>query len=213
MVVTDCDFQFGGQNGRAVETSDISVTRIRTFIGVDVGRVIRDRLVALQATLGQAGTDVKWVEATNLHVTLLFLGEVEDRQIAQICAMVAETTAAHQSFQLSVERAGCFPTPRRPRILWAGIGNGADALVALHGDLEKPLTKLGYRREERRYKPHITLGRVRSSAPADGLAKALAQQATWKGGETLVRELHVMSSELTSRGPNYTILSRAPLAS
>lgn len=188
------------------------MTRIRTFIGVDVGRAIRDRLATLQGTLTQAGTAVKWVEPENLHVTLLFLGEVEDRQIAKICAMVAESTATHKSFQMSVERAGCFPTPRRPRILWAGIGTGAEALMALHDDLEKPLTKLGYRREERRYKPHITLGRIRGAAPADGLVKALAQQASWKGGETLVRELHVMSSELTPRGPNYTILSRAPLA-
>jgi 2'-5' RNA ligase len=188
------------------------MTRIRTFIGVDVGKAIRDRLIALQGTLGQAGTDVKWVEQANLHVTLLFLGEVEDRQVANICSVVAETTAKHGSFQMSIEGAGCFPTPRRPRILWAGVGTGADALVALHDDLEKPLTKLGYRREERRYKPHVTLGRVRSAAPADGLAKALAQQTSWKGGETLVRELHVMSSELTPRGPNYTILSRASLA-
>jgi len=187
------------------------MTRIRTFIGVDVGKSIRDRLIALQGTLGQAGTDVKWVEPANLHVTLLFLGEVEDRQVAKICAMVAETTANHQSFRLSVEGAGAFPTPRRPRILWAGIGDGADALVALHDDLETPLTKLGYRREGRRYKPHVTLGRIRSTAPADDLARALAQQATWKAGETLVHELHVMSSELTPRGPNYTTLSRARL--
>jgi 2'-5' RNA ligase len=187
------------------------MTRIRTFIGVDVGPAIRDRLIALQGKLGEAGTDVKWVEEPNLHVTLLFLGEVEDRQVAKICTIVAETTAHHQSFRLSVERAGAFPTPRKPRILWAGIGDGAESLMALHDDLEKPLTKLGYRREERRYKPHITLGRIRSAAPADGLARVLVQQAAWKGGETLVHELHVMSSELTSRGPNYTILSRAPL--
>jgi RNA 2',3'-cyclic 3'-phosphodiesterase len=187
------------------------MTRIRTFIAVDVGQLICDRLVALQDKLGQAGTEVKWVEQANLHVTLLFLGEVEDRQVAKICGMVAETAATHESFRLSVEGAGCFPTPRRPRILWAGVGTGADALVALHDDLEKPLTTLGYRREERRYKPHVTLGRVRSAAPADGLARALAEQAKWKGGETLVKELHVMSSELTPRGPTYTILSRAPL--
>jgi 2'-5' RNA ligase len=189
------------------------MSRIRTFIGVDVGPAIRDRLVALQGTLGEAGPDVKWVEQANLHVTLLFLGEVEDRQVAKICTMVAETTANQESLRISVEGVGAFPTPRRPRILWAGIADGAEALVALHDDLEKPLSKLGYRREERRYKPHITLGRIRSAAPADGLARALTQQATWKGGETLVRELHVMSSELTSRGPNYTVLSRAPLGS
>jgi 2'-5' RNA ligase len=189
------------------------MARVRTFIAIDVGKPIRDRLVSLQDNLARAGTQVKWVEPDNLHVTLLFLGEVDMVDLPAICEAVAEGARLHEAFPLTVEAVGCFPNPRRPRVLWAGIGEGVQEVCALHDSLEKPLLQLGcYRREERHYTPHITLGRVRSERPADDLAKALARQAAWKGGETTVREVHVMSSELTPKGPLYTVLSRAKLA-
>jgi 2'-5' RNA ligase len=190
------------------------MSRIRTFIGVDVGKPIRDRLVALQEALARAGTEVKWVEAENLHVTLLFLGEVDDRDVVDVCRVVADCTQKYAPFPMSVETVGCFPTPRRPRILWAGIGEGTQPLCALHDALERPLMDLGcYRREERKYTPHITLGRVKSERSTEKLAAALAKQAGWKGGEINVRELLVMGSELTPKGPVYTVLSRAKLGS
>lgn len=188
------------------------MSRLRTFIGVDLGKPIRDRTVALQETMARSGAEVKWVEPENLHVTLLFLGEVEDREIPRVCQIVAETTQMHAAFTMSVETAGCFPNPRRPRILWVGVGQGAQELCRLHDDLERPLEELGYRREERRYSPHITLGRVRSERPAQTIAAALARHSVWKAGEKLVEEIQVMSSELTSTGPIYTVLSRARLS-
>jgi 2'-5' RNA ligase len=81
----------------------------------------------------------------------------------------------------------------------------------IHAALEEPLTELGYRREERRYVPHVTLGRVKSDPPTDKLARGLHQYLGWKAGEMEVRELHVMSSELTRSGPLYTVLGRVPL--
>jgi 2'-5' RNA ligase len=189
------------------------MARLRTFIAVDLGKAIRDRCVALQEVLARAGTDVKWVEPENVHVSLLFLGEVEDRDVANLCRAVAEVCAAHGPFAMHVETAGCFPNPRRPRVLWVGVGEGAAELVALHDALETPLLELGcYRREERRYKPHITLGRVRGDRPASALATALLKQASWHGGVTQVQEVRVLSSELTPQGPIYTVLSRAPLS-
>jgi 2'-5' RNA ligase len=114
---------------------------------------------------------------------------------------------------MRVETVGCFPNPRRPRILWIGVGKGAQELCAVHDSLEPPLLELGcYRREERQYTPHITLGRVKREGPSPKLAEALAKQAGWQGGEVSVTEMLVMSSELTPKGPIYTILSRAPLA-
>ena len=187
------------------------MARIRTFIAVDLGKAIRDRTVALQEVLARTGTEVKWVEPENLHVTLLFLGEVDERQVPGVCQIVAGVTANHPAFPMSVETVGCFPNPRRPRVLWVGIGEGAQPLCALHDALEIPLQDLGYRREERRYTPHITLGRVKSDRPTDRLAAELARQAGWKGGETTVREVLVMSSELTPKGPIYTVLSRPRL--
>lgn len=188
------------------------MSRIRTFIAVDPGKAIRDRLVALQKTLGQAAAEVKWVEPENLHVTMLFLGEVDDRQVGRVCQIVGEGAQQESPFLMEVEKTGCFPNPRRPRVLWAGIGAGVQPLCRLHDGLEIPLQSLGYRREERRFTPHITLGRVRTDLQTGKLAAALAAQAGWKGGETTVQELLVMSSELTSAGPVYTVLSRAKLA-
>ena len=188
------------------------MARLRTFIAVDPGPAIRDRLVALQQTLARAGSDVKWVERENLHVTLLFLGEVTDTDVPAVCDVVAEQTAKLTGFTLSVENAGCFPHARRPRIVWAGLGQGAQEVCSLHEALESPLLELGcYRREERKYTPHITLGRVRSERSTDSLAAALARHAAWNAGDVAVREVHVLSSELTPQGPIYTVLSRAKL--
>jgi 2'-5' RNA ligase len=189
------------------------MARLRTFIAIDLGKAIRDRLLALQENLARSGTEVKWVEPENLHVTLLFLGEVDERDVPQVCQAVAQAAQQLASFPLSVETAGCFPNVRRPRVLWVGVGEGKQAVCTLHDALEKPLLELGcYRREERQYTPHITLGRVKSDRPTDKLASTLLKYAGWKGGETTVREVLVMSSELTSKGPIYTVLSRAKLS-
>src|SRR5262245_48298993 len=100
------------------------MARLRTFIAVDVGPQVRGRLVSLQEKLVEAGTDVKWVEPENLHVTLLFLGEVVDRDVPAVCGVVADCCRDLPAFPMSVETAGCFPSPRRPRVLWAGVGEG-----------------------------------------------------------------------------------------
>jgi 2'-5' RNA ligase len=188
------------------------MARIRTFIGIDIGKVIRDKVVALQDALGQIGTEVKWVEPENLHVSLLFLGEVDDRELPGVCSVVGDTVSKHQVFSLTVEKAGYFPPARTPHVLWVGISEGTKELRAIHDSLEPPLLKLGcYRREERKYTPHVTLGRVRSDRPAAQLTAALKLNAGWYGGHVEIREVLVMSSELTPKGPIYSVLSRAKL--
>lgn len=189
------------------------MARLRTFIAVDLGPAIRERCQALQTTLARAGTEVKWVEQENLHVTLLFLGEVDERDVTPVCQAVSTVCAAQPAITLSVGTVGCFPNPRRPRVVWVGVGEGAAELVALHDAIERPLLKLGcYRREERKYTPHITLGRVRGNEPPAGLAAALTKQADWQAGSIDVHELLILSSELTPRGPIYSVLSRARMA-
>ncbi len=188
------------------------MARLRTFIAIDPGKPIRDRLVALQQTLARAAAEVKWVEPENLHVTLLFLGEVDERAVVELCRAVGECTAGQAPFRLGVEHVGCFPNPRRPRVVWVGVGEGTQEVVALHDALELPLLELGcYRREDRSYTPHITLGRVRGDHATGPLADALRRQAAWQAGATDVREVLVLSSELTPQGPVYTVLSRARL--
>jgi 2'-5' RNA ligase len=189
------------------------MARIRTFIAIDPGKAIHDRIIALQETLARTGAQVKWVEPENLHLTLLFLGEVDERDVSPVCQAVAEAAAKQTTFAMTVETSGCFPNPRRPRVLWVGVSTGSQEVCALHDAVEDPLLTLGcYRREDRKYTPHITLGRIRTDPGTDQLAPALAKHASWKGGDTMVHEVHVMSSELSSEGPVYTVLSRAKLA-
>lgn len=187
--------------------------RVRTFIAIDPGKAIQDRLVALQENLTRDGAQVKWVERDNLHITLLFLGEVEERALGDLCRAVAEGVRVYKTFEVAIEGAGCFPNPRRPRILWVGLGKGIQETVAVHDALESPLLDLGcYRREERRFTPHVTLGRIRGERPAPTLGTALQKYQAFKAGETVVREIHVMSSQLTPTGPVYTVMSRAKLS-
>lgn len=188
------------------------MARLRTFLAIHLDKTIRGRCLSLQDTLARSGVEMKWVEEESLHLTLLFLGEVEDRGLPELCHAVAAVCKNHEPFALSVESVGCFPNPRRPRFVWAGVTEGSAEVSALHDALEPPLLELGcYRREERAYTPHITLGRVKSAEPTDALATALVRQAKWRGGETTVREVCVFSSELRPRGPIYSILSRAKL--
>ena len=184
----------------------------RTFIAIDPGQAVRDRLASLQETIAKTGADIKWVEHENLHLTLLFLGEVDQRNITAVCRAVSDAAATQPTFSMTVEKAGAFPNSRRPRTLWVGVGAGTQEICALHDAAEPALLELGcYRREERAYTPHLTLGRVRADLAGDALTAALTKRADWSAGETTVREILVMGSELTRDGPAYTVLSRAKL--
>ena len=189
------------------------MSRLRTFIAVDVSPFTRDRLVGLRDNLAAAaGTGVKWVEPDNLHVTLLFLGEVDEREVIGICRAVEAVARPAPAFSMTVAGVSAFPTVRRPRTLIVPVTEGAAELVALHDALEGPLLELGcYRREERGYVPHLTLGRVQRDARAEALSAAVAKFGGWQGGQTQVREVLVLSSQLRREGPEYTVLSRAKL--
>jgi 2'-5' RNA ligase len=188
------------------------MSRVRTFIALDPGPAIRDRMIALQENLARTGAEVKWVEPENLHVTMLFLGEVDNRDLMPVCRAVEEVAREHQAFELSIEGAGCFPNMRRPRILWIGVGQGLLEVRALHDALEEPLLKLGcYRREERQFTPHVTLGRVRGDTATAELTAAISKKQDYHAGVALIREVRVMSSDLAGKGPLYTVMSRASL--
>jgi 2'-5' RNA ligase len=188
------------------------MSRTRTFIAVELDDEVRNRLISLQDSLGRVVNDVKWVERENLHVTLLFLGEVDDREIPRVCRIVQDGLTGRAPFHLSVEHLDCFGNPRHPRTLWVGVGEGADELVAIHDALEIPMQELGYRREERRFQPHITLGRVKGDRPSNALPDELKRRADWSAGTQEVSEILIMGSELTRDGPLYTVLGRGKLA-
>ena len=181
--------------------------KTRTFIGIDIGDAIRASAIALQKELAKTGAEVKWVTPESMHVTLLFLGEVDDRELHPVCKAVKASAATESPFTLRVSGVGAFPTARRPKVLWAGVADGAEALQRLYGSLEEKMLDLGcYRKEERGYTPHLTLGRVKGDADGLTIAGELQKRLAWDGGRTTVDEVLVFSSETDRTGPVYTVI-------
>lgn len=186
--------------------------RTRTFIGVDIGDAIRASAAALVRELSKTGAAVKWVTPESLHVTLMFLGEVDDRELHSVCRAVKAVAAGESPFSLRVSGLGAFPTPRRPKVLWGGIADGVEPLRRLHAGLEERMLELGcYRTEEREYSPHLTLGRVNKDVDAFTIAAEIPKRQAWEGGRFAVDEVLVFSSEMERDGPVYTVIGRAPL--
>ncbi len=187
--------------------------RLRTFVAVLLDDATRQRVAALRDEFASLAPDVKWVEPENLHVTMLFLGEVDAVDLVDVCRAVRDACGQHAPMELTLGGVGCFPNERRPKVIWAGIEQGREALVTLHRALEEPLLKLGaYRREEREFTPHVTLGRARGGEVSTSLRQQLKRVRDWQGGRFEVAALHVMSSELTPKGPRYSVVSQELLS-
>lgn len=190
------------------------MARLRTFIAIGLSKSVTRRLDDLQESLRAESSGVKWTPLENFHLTLHFLGEVNTLDLVSICRVVRDRSRRHEPFSFEVAGVGGFPNMRRPKILWAGINNGADELKDLHDDIEESLCDLGcYRREDRPYNPHLTLGRLNHDDNAEQWGEILSKYADWHGGISPVEEVLIMSSELRREGPNYSVVGRAPLNS
>jgi 2'-5' RNA ligase len=162
--------------------------------------------------VSSAAASVKWVAPENLHWTLQFLGDVDERDIPEVCQAVATAASEVESFDIEAHGAGAFPSVDRPRTLWIGAGEGTREISVLHATVERRLRKRGYRGEERRFVPHITLGRAGRKGQPQSLASELAELADYDAGAMLVDEVTVYSSQLGPDGPTYDVLARAPLS-
>jgi RNA 2',3'-cyclic 3'-phosphodiesterase len=187
---------------------------LRTFIAVTASQEVRSAAVKLmnRLRLSSAAANVKWVAPENLHWTLQFLGDIDVRDIPEVCQAVATAALECEVFEVEVRGAGAFPSADRPRTLWIGAGQGTREMTVLHAAVERRLKKRGYRGEERRFVPHITLGRAGRKGQPNSLAAELAEFADYDAGTMLVDEVTVYSSELGPDGPTYDVLARAPLA-
>jgi 2'-5' RNA ligase len=154
--------------------------------------------------------DVAWVARHNVHLTLKFLGAVEAARRDAVARALADAAAGCSCFDLTVRGLGAFPTSTRPRVLWAGLDEGAAPAAALARRVDQALVALGFAPEPRPFAAHVTLGRVRAPRANPRLAEALAESGAF--GRQRVDRLVLMHSQLSPRGPRYTELATAPLA-
>ncbi len=157
--------------------------------------------------LRPAARDVGWVAVDNLHLTLKFLGGVEPGRLADIEEALAGVASDARPFDLTISGLGAFPAPSRPRVLWAGVGEGHGLLAALAGRVDSALAGLGFEREPRAYSAHVTLGRVRAPRPGGALVAAIEAGAGRAFGTLRVDRLSLMRSDLSPRGARHTSLA------
>ncbi len=186
---------------------------VRTFVAVEISHEVRSRAARLIAQLEPLADKVRWVRPEHLHLTLKFLGDVDLREVPQVCDTIAAAIADLPPFLLRIAGAGAFPTLAKPRTVWLGADEGVSEMQGLHDRIDAALSELGFRQEHRRFRPHLTIGRVRGEGGAgiSALAEALAQQQDFVAGMVDVGEVVTFSSELDRSGPTYEALATAEL--
>ncbi len=183
----------------------------RTFLALEIDDAIRDLLLAAQDELGRCGVELRAVERANLHVTLVFLGDVGDEMLADVCNIAAQAAAEIEPFEFAVSGLVAVPPRGALRMVWAGVDDPTGRMTQLQAGLADGLGGLGLRQEERAFNAHITLARVRSRGPAGELRDGVARWADRDFGTHAAGEVVVFASRLTQDGPVYTPLARAPL--
>ena len=172
---------------------------------------VRTRLGGTVESLRATAGGIAWVAPSNFHLTVKFLGGVEESRVEAVRAALADAAAAHAPFDLALQGLGAFPTPTRPRVVWAGLATGAAPLAALAGDVDRALAAIGFPPEDRPFSAHVTLGRVREVRRDPALATAIARAGSHPFGALRVDRLSLMRSQLSPTGARYTELAAFPL--
>ena len=184
---------------------------MRLFVALNLPPPVRDALWTATAPLRERGLPVKWVRGEGIHVTLKFLGEVEDEREFELRDALGRAVAGARALPLALGGFGAFPDFRRPRVIWVGIAP-EPALELLQDRVERAFAPLGFPTEARAFRPHVTLGRAtRDARPASfgGLESALEPLAF---AETaLVESVDLMQSTLQSGGAVYHVRHRERL--
>ncbi|MCW4051269.1 MAG: RNA 2',3'-cyclic phosphodiesterase [Candidatus Bathyarchaeota archaeon] len=181
---------------------------VRSFVAIECGNsMIIQRFSDVQRSLSGTRADIKFVEPENIHLTLKFLGEIEQTQVDAVAEIIKETV--FEPFSFKVHGVGVFPNLRRPRTIWAGITEGVTELTSVFKVLDDKLSKLGFEKERRRFSPHLTISRVRTGRNRPQLIEELQNLVDQEFGIVHVDKIVLKKSVLTSKGPIYTTLAES----
>lgn len=182
---------------------------IRAFIAIDIPSEVRSAIEEAQARLKRAhvGVKISWTKIDNLHLTLQFLGYIEESVVDLIQSALQLVASQHPSFDLGVHGAGAFPNESRPRVIWVGCDDAGDRLKTLAGAVQDAMRPLGFEPERREFSAHLTLGRIKIPRPDAALTRAVDSLKNTDFGTMRVGAIHLMESQLHPEGSIYTRLS------
>ncbi|MHB9099886.1 MAG: RNA 2',3'-cyclic phosphodiesterase [Syntrophales bacterium] len=186
---------------------------IRAFLAIDPPEEILREIGRIQERLRKLiYGEVRWVRPEAIHLTLKFFGDIPESAIADIAAVVEKAAAAEAPLTFSIGGAGIFPDQRRPRVLWLGMDGDVPRLLRFQKEIESGLGVAGFPAEERPFRPHLTLARIKSPRGLTGLERALEKGEGYAAGQFTAAGIGLIRSELTPRGAVYTKLKWFPFA-
>ncbi|MBI2560737.1 MAG: RNA 2',3'-cyclic phosphodiesterase [Planctomycetes bacterium] len=177
--------------------------KLRTFIAVEINEEIRKGLSDLITRLKTTGADVKWVAPENIHITLKFLGYIEDSQVVLVSQLIREATTSINSFTTVIKHLGAFPNVKRPRVIFVVAHEEGNNLATIYSRLNESLTKLDIESESREFTPHLTVGRVKSLKNLTALTDLMDSLKESSFGQQMVKGIVLMQSDLKPTGPVY----------
>jgi 2'-5' RNA ligase len=179
---------------------------IRSFLAIEIPEVLRQKLGEFLRELKNTGADVKWVRPEAIHLTLKFLGAVERDVLEKVSLSLRPVVERFDPFELKAEGAGCFPSFRNPRVVWAGLIDKEGAASRLQREIETTTAEIGFPSEDRPFKPHLTLGRVRSPKGKNPLTQIIEGNSHLDLGSFRVERVILFRSDLRPEGAVYTKL-------
>jgi 2'-5' RNA ligase len=188
--------------------------KFRAFVALKPPPVCIAELSGIQAALRKelGSRDYKWVDPEQMHITLRFFGSIAGQQVAEIVAKLTKATAGVSSFILRAGTLGCFPSSRKPRVLWMGVQDSAQQSALLQRRIQKETGDLGQAPEDRPFSPHLTLARVKEPDRAGReLLERLLRNEWTLSADWQVSEVLLMQSHLSRQGATYEILHAAAL--
>jgi len=179
---------------------------IRSFLAIELPKTIQKKIEEVQGDLRSSRADVRWVSPEKIHLTLKFLGNIEESRIEPIVTSIEEPTRTTPPFMLMARGVGAFPHLKNPRVIWIGLQDEKGVIFSFQKKLEKELEKIGFEPEHRSFQAHLTLGRMKSSRGRDGLIGTVERHLEEEFGAFQVEQVILFKSDLKPSGPIYTPL-------
>jgi RNA 2',3'-cyclic 3'-phosphodiesterase len=177
--------------------------KMRCFVALALPPPVRKLLVQVQEALRRADAHVKWVEEENLHLSLKFLGDLDEDSVDRLKGILSVEALRWPRMALTYEGIGTFPERGVPRVVWAGCAGDLETPAALAGAIERSAEQVGVPRERHPFAAHLTIGRVKSDRNVKRLMSAIENQRRVPLGRDDVREFVLYKSTLTDQGPLY----------
>jgi len=186
--------------------------KIRSFIAIDLPEDLKEELKKFQSRLKKSKADVKWVRPESMHITLRFLGYLTPEEIEKAKTAINTVAKRFAPFQIQVRGWGTFPEKGRPRVIWTGLEQGAEILEQIFNQLEKELVKLGFDKADKKFVPHLTLGRIKTSKNLKDLIEYLNKEGTKTYGNFWAEKIILFKSDLKPEGAIYSIIKDEPFS-